>query len=245
MALTGLSLRGELSAPEVGDSTASATIARYKPAERRVVRSTTSPPFPVPGHWKWVRLVEITDFFVGRTPPTQNHQYWSDDQETGLAWTTISDMPRRGLVESTGRLITSPAVEESFGGRAPVPVDTLLMGFKLSLGKTAITAIETYHNEAIASFDIDDEVLKRYLLWAIPYLARFAGSNPAVRGSTLNAKSISAMWIPVPPVEEQERIVRSLRWGAELLEEIAHRGEEVRTASGQVMKLLTARTDSL
>ncbi|WP_314093878.1 N-6 DNA methylase [Microbacterium foliorum] len=245
VALTGLALRGELSVPAVDDRTIAETLAGYTPSESRIVRSTTPPPFDVPAHWKWVRLVEITDFFVGRTPPTQNHQLWSDNLDTGLPWTTITDMPRRGMVESTGRLITASAVDESFGGRAPVPVDTLLMGFKLSLGKTAITAIETFHNEAIASFQIEDDVLKRYLLWAIPYLARFAGSNPAVRGSTLNAKSVGAMWVPVPPAEEQERIVRSLRWGVEVIEDIAYRGEEVRGASGHVMKLLTARTDSL
>ncbi len=116
------------------------------------------------------------------------------------------------------------------------------MAFKLSLGKTAITARDAYHNEAIASLSVEDEVLKRYLLWALPHLVHYAGSNPAVRGSTLNNKSISAMWVPIPPRQEQERIVTNLRWAVELLEELAYRSEEVRESSGRLMKLLVARS---
>lgn len=241
VAMTGFALQGDLSASEPDDEAITATLKRYTPAQRRGVPAFSPPPFHIPDHWEWVPFTRLTDFYVGRTPATSNHYYWGDPLNPDLPWVSISDMPRRGLVEKTTRTITERAVEESFH-RDPVPAGSLLMAFKLSLGKTAITAEDAYHNEAIASLTTDDEILKRYLLWALPHLVQYAGSNPAVRGSTLNSKSISAMWVPVPPTEEQERIVANLRWAVELIEELAYRSEEVRGASGRVLKLLVLRS---
>lgn len=242
VAMTALALRGDLSDQHEGDSTAEETLALYGGSSRGKLLPAAPPPFAVPAHWKWVLLSDVSDFFVGRTPSTQNHNFWADSRRPEIPWISISDMPRRGIVETTARTITPGAVEDAFNGRRPVLKGSLLMAFKLSLGKTAINAMDAHHNEAIASFDLEDEVLKRYLLWAMPHLVEYAGSNPAVRGSTLNAKTITAMWIPVPPREEQERIVTNLRWAVETIEDLAYRSEQVREASGRVMKLLIARS---
>lgn len=244
VAMTGFALQGDLSERQPGDESVEETMERYVPSARKGVTSSNPPPFSIPSHWAWVPLSRLTEFYVGRTPSTQNYHYWADARSPAISWVSISDMPRRGLVEATARTITTRAVDEVFK-REPVPPGSLLMAFKLSLGKTAITTSHAYHNEAIASLGLEDEVLKWYLMWALPHLVQYAGSNPAVRGSTLNNKSISAMWVPVPPTQEQERIVTNLRWAVEVLEEAAYRAEEVRGASGRVLKLLIARSRPL
>lgn len=241
VALTGFALRGELSEPLAGDSSVENTLDGYAPADRIPVIPYTPPPFQVPAHWSWVQLSAITDWFIGRTPSTQNHRYWADPLAPEVPWASISDMPRRGVVEATKKTITELAVVESYAGREPVAAGSLLMAFKLSVGKTAITTIDSYHNEAIASLAVSDEVLKRYLLWTLPCVSKHAGANPAVRGKTLNAKSINAMWVPIPPREEQERVVTNLRWIVGVVEELAYRTEEVRDSAGRLMKLLVAR----
>ncbi|MEF3120070.1 N-6 DNA methylase [Kocuria flava] len=244
VAMTGFALQGDLSERLANDEPIEETLSRYVPAERKEIPPFNPPPFNIPKHWSWVPLTRITDFHVGRTPSTSNHYYWADPLNPEIDWVSISDMPRRGLVDATLRTVTPKTVDEVFK-RRPVPAGSLLMAFKLSLGKTCITAKEAYHNEAIASMSTQDEVLKRYLLWALPHLTQYAGSNPAVRGSTLNSKSISAMWIPVPPAQEQERIVTNLRWAVELIEDLAYRSEEVRESSRRLMKLLVARSRPL
>lgn len=242
VAMTGFALRGELSTAEPGDSTVEDTLAQYAASSRTKLSPRAQPPFEIPTHWKWVQLNDVCDFTVGRTPSTHNHYYWADPLAPQVPWVAISDMPRRGIVGQTARTITDLAVREAFGGKHPVRAGSLLMAFKLSLGKTAITSVEGFHNEAIASLDVQGEVLKRYLLWALPHLVQYAGSNPAVRGSTLNAKTINAMWIPLPPIEEQERVVTNLRWAVETIEELTYRTEQLRDASGRLTKLLVSRS---
>lgn len=239
--MTGLALRGELSRRLAGDPSVEETLAGYTHSARRPDAPLAPPPFPIPEHWKWVQLNEISDFVIGRTPSTGNSRYWAPESAPQIPWVSISDMPRRGFVGSTAKTITDVAVQEAFAGRAPVPPGTLLMSFKLSLGKTAIANVACYHNEAVASMALSDERLKSYLVWAFPLLAQYAGSNPAVRGSTLNTRSINAMWVPIPPSAEQERLVATLRWTVDRIEDLAHRSETAREASGDLMKVLLSR----
>lgn len=236
-ALTGLALRGDLSEPLTGDESVADTIARYMPSQRRQIESRVPQPFDIPQHWRWCSLAEISEFVVGRTPSTHNHKYWIDNSRAeGHPWVAISDMPRRGSVVETKKRITDLAVTEVFHGQS-IPAGSLLMAFKLSLGKTAIAGLDCYHNEAIASFGIRNATLREFLLWSLPALAKVAASNPAVRGSTLNSKSVSAMWVPIPPEQEQVRILESLKWITTTLEEVADQGEEARAAADRVLKL--------
>ncbi len=110
--------------------------------------------------------------------------------------------------------------------------------FKLSVGKTAVLDIDAFHNEAIASFQAEDDVLRAYLMWALPALVTHASVNPAIMGSTLNSKSIAALWVPIPPAQEQGRIVGALEWCAGLLDTIADASESVGRESGVALKLL-------
>lgn len=241
-AATELALQGELTASARGDESVNDTIARFSPSGRPLPKgSSDDHPFPVPKHWKWVRLGDISDFRIGRTPSTRNHNFWTTtDDEKGIFWISISDMDRRSRVTATKRCITALAAEEAFGA-PPVMVGALLVAFKLSIGKTAISGVEGYHNEAIASFEIRDEVLRDYLLWAIPALATHGASNPAVRGATLNSKSIAALWIPIPPRQEQARLTSALSSVAAQIDEVAAVAGVKREAADRVLKLVARR----
>ena len=238
-ALTDLALRGELSNPEPGDEDVETTIARYIPSERKLKDFLhVKRPFEVPEHWAWRRLAELGEFAIGRTPSTRDSRYWvpSPTSGDGHAWVAIGDMPRRGLVETTKRRI-SDLGREVFKGD-PLPAGSLLVAFKLSVGKTALLGIDAFHNEAIASFQVHDEALRRYLMWALPAVVTHAAVNPAIMGSTLNSKSIAALWVPIPPAQEQVRIVAALDWCAVLLDSISDASEAVRRESDIALKLL-------
>jgi type I restriction enzyme M protein len=240
-ALTDLALRGELSCPEAGDELVATTLSRYEASTRRVrLALRVEPPFAVPARWSWARLSEVTDFKIGRTPSTQEERYWIPGASNqGIPWVAIGDMPRRGLVTETDRHVTEAAVAEVFKSE-PTKSGSLLVAFKLSVGKTAMLGVDAYHNEAIASIMATDEALRRYLVWAVPALVTHSATNPAVRGATLNSRSIAELWIPIPPREEQVRIVESLTWASDLLETVADSTEAMRDESDVVVKLLSA-----
>ena len=132
-------------------------------------------------------------------------------------------MTNYGRIKTTKEQISEEAANSLM--RESSPINTLLMSFKLTVGRTAILDIEAYHNEAIVSIYpyIDKEfILRNYLFYTLPILANIGDSKDAIKGKTLNSKSLNNLLIPLPPVNEQQRIVNKLE---ELIPHIEHYGK--------------------
>ena len=87
------------------------------------------------------------------------------------------------------------------------------MSFKLTIGKVCVLGIYALHNEAIVSIRpyLDQNMqIRNYLLKILPFISQYGDSKNAIKGSTLNATSLNNLPIPLPPVEEQQRIVERL-----------------------------------
>ena len=161
-----------------------------------------------------VRVSDVFDLQMGKTPSRKEPAYWNNGD---YEWVSIKDLGTCGkYVGSTRETISELGRKES--GIKPVPASTLIMSFKLSLGKTAITTRETYTNEAIMAF-----VDKGRYPFSLDYMWHqfrskdwTAGTNAAVMGKTLNKKTLGAATIAVPPIEEQISIARRLDYLQEL-----------------------------
>jgi len=165
-------------------------------------------PYALPQGWEWVKLGTLASYKYGKTPPSKNPIYWMSE-DGGFPWISISDLPIRGYVAETAKAVSPEAVSSVFKYE-PIPAGSLLMSFKLSIGKTAITKIDAYHNEAIISFIGLGQGLKFWLFWVLYPVANSGKSKKAIKGSTLNSESIGDLLIPLPPSEEQHRIVAKI-----------------------------------
>src|SRR5699024_10980136 len=87
-------------------------------------------PFDIPDTWKWTKFSEIVNLNLGKTPPRSQEKYWDE----GYPWVSIADMVDGGYTLKTKEQISELALEERFGQKM-VPKDTLLMSFKLTIGK--------------------------------------------------------------------------------------------------------------
>ncbi len=158
-------------------------------------------PFDIPEDWSWKTLGEISSLSLGKTPDSKNAAYWNGD----IDWVSISDM-QNGIVADTSRKITEKAVIDKMG--VPTPAGTLIMSFKLSIGKVAILSKAMYHNEAIAAINVNESIVTNQWLYTIlPLMVTFGASSNAVKGSTLNKKSMQALQIPVPALDVQIELV--------------------------------------
>lgn len=152
--------------------------------------------------WTVATLGEIAELVVGRTPPRKEQQYWTDGLERPFC--TIADMdaldvrPRR---EGVTRL----AEEEGKARR--VPAGSLLMSFKLTIGRVGFAAVDLFPNEAIVWIQPDDEIVPEYLALWLGHQDLTAGSGRAVKGATLNAASLRAIPVAWPSLAHQRRIV--------------------------------------
>lgn len=161
-----------------------------------------------------VKLGEVFDLQMGKTPARNNPDYWNGDN----AWVSISDLGNaEKYIDRTKEKITDKGVKES--GIKIVPKGTVIMSFKLSIGKTAITAGDMYTNEAIMAF-LDKKVCEMdtdYLYHLFSGFDWSAGTNKAVMGLTLNKATLSKKEIPLPPITEQRKIAAVLDKVCELI----------------------------
>ena len=165
-------------------------------------------PFEIPKNWRWVRFGQIVKLNMGKTPPRDDSRYWLNAKRN---WVSISDMTNYGRIKTTKEQISEEAANSLM--RKSSPINTLLMSFKLTVGRTAILDIEAYHNEAIVSIYpyIDKKfMLRNYLFYTLPILANIGDFKDAIKGKTLNSKSLNNLLIPLPPLNEQLRIVESI-----------------------------------
>ena len=166
-------------------------------------------PFDLPYNWCWCRFSNIVSMTIGKTPARGEQTYWINGKYN---WVSISDMVDGGSISTTKEKVSDLAVKEVFS--APISEKgSLLMSFKLSIGKTSILDIDAYHNEAIITISpiIDKEyAMRNYLFKVLPLIANLGESKDAIKGKTLNSKSLSILLIPLPPLQEQQRIIEQM-----------------------------------
>ncbi len=204
-----LAVRGRLVPQDPANEPASVLIDRIEASGAvescRVLKPIESAGLPeIPATWQWIRLREIVNLNVGKTPSTKNSQYWTDDG--GVPWVSIGDMEHYGSVTSTTKHISAKAQEEVFRAD-PLPRGTLLMSFKLTIGKVARLDCDAFHNEAIVSVFPGESEMKEYLFRTLPIFAALGKTKAAIKGNTLNKTSLANIPVAVPPLAEQHRIV--------------------------------------
>lgn len=161
--------------------------------------------------WPTKPLGDLCDVRIGRTPPRDKPQFWGGN----AVWITIRDL-NGGDVTASREMLSDAAVRECMP--EPVPAGTLLFSFKLSIGKMAVTGCPLYTNEAIAALPIRKpaELSRAFLRYALLRESHEGTANTAVLGKVLNKEKVQQLSIPVPPMQEQECIVRLLDEADEL-----------------------------
>ncbi len=118
-------------------------------------------------------------------------------------------MQPHGLITSTAERISQEAVSEIFRGRIS-KAGTLLMSFKLTIGRVATLGTDACHNEAIISIYPKPGVNQKYLEYFLAQVDYTDYQDRAVKGHTLNQEKIDRIEITLPPKPEQEKIAAVL-----------------------------------
>ena len=146
------------------------------------------------------RADKYFDISIGKTPPRKELQWFSTNPKD-VSWVSISDMGTCGLyISESSEQLTREAVDRH--NVKIVPDNTILLSFKLTVGRIAITNGEMSTNEAIAHFKTDKKEINEYLYC---YLKCFnyqtMGSTSSI-ATAVNSKIIKNMPFVVPTDEE-------------------------------------------
>ena len=160
-------------------------------------------PFAIPEKWKWLTIGEIIEKIIGGgTPSKACEEYWNGD----IPWASVKDL-KGDVLSITKDRITQSGFHNSSSNL--IPKGTLIICVRMGLGKISINSIDVAINQDLKAIHVKDYLIdQKYFLYFYKSLS-IKGSGSTVRGIT--TKDLLEMLIPMPPLEEQHRIVEKIK----------------------------------
>lgn len=164
----------------------------------------------IPEGWTKNTLGDIANIKIGGTPPRNQLVYWDTDKSTNNLWVSIKDLEQK-YVSDTTEYITDLGIANSNAKR--IESGTILLSFKLTIGKVAIACRRLYTNEAIAALEIKDnnETNNKFLFYGLQFWDLLLEVDQAIKGATLNKEKLNRIEFFLPKqVAEQSKIAEIL-----------------------------------
>ena len=176
------------------------------------------------GTWSSAKAEDLFDISIGKTPPRKESQ-WFSENDNDIVWVSIADMGQSGCFISNSSEYLTPDAVSKFNVKR-VPAGAILLSFKLTVGRVAITGCELTTNEAIAHFRMEDSTIREYLYF---YLKHFnyqtMGSTSSI-ATAVNSKMVKAMCIDIPARETLENFHSTV---FPMFEQIKQNQQEIQT----------------
>ena len=165
-------------------------------------------PFEIPESWEWVRLTTLGEIVGGGTPKTNIPEYWD---KGNIPWLTPADMKfvTGKYVDKGERCITEEGLKGSSAHM--MPAGTIVYSSRAPIGYIAIASTELCTNQGFKSLVpvltcIDDYVYYCLIAFTPEIQSRASGTTFKEISGTEFGKTL----IPLPPLAEQQRIVKRI-----------------------------------
>ena len=111
--------------------------------------------------WESYYLEDLAHIYIGRTPPRKESQ-WFSTSNSDVKWISIKDLGDKGIFTfRTSEYLSNEAIETF---NIPIiPKDTVMLSFKMTVGRVGISSEDMTSNEAIAQFQIKKLISKEFL----------------------------------------------------------------------------------
>lgn len=161
-------------------------------------------PFSIPEHWTWMRLREFAKISAGGTPNRSEPKYWNGN----IPWIKIGNMTSK-YVADVDEYITEEGLNNS--SAKWVKKGTILYSIFASIGTVGILDIDATTNQAIAAVEVDQSMNKDYMYYVLVALKNvLLRQGHGMAQMNINQEILKDTPIPIPPIEEQQRIAEKL-----------------------------------
>ena len=169
-------------------------------------------PFDIPDSWEWVRISSIAALVTKGTTPRGGNVAYSDNGIGFLRAENVAGLDRLDLSKLNH---IDEATHTGFLKRSILEADDVLITIAGTLGRTAIVKEENLPlnaNQAVAIIRLADShsVDLRYLVYALNAPAiqdKLTAQKKITAIPNLTLEIISDCLVPIPPLNEQKRIV--------------------------------------
>ena len=163
----------------------------------------------IPKGWRVCRADEVFEINIGKTPPRKESEWFTESKEDNV-WVSIADMGSSGVfISDSSEYLTDEAIKRF--NVLMVEKDSVLLSFKLTVGRVAIADTRLTTNEAIARFILPDKCYREFLyLYLKQYKYENLGSTSSI-ATAVNSKTIKGMKLIVPPTDTIESFSNNTR----------------------------------
>ncbi|ELZ2665514.1 restriction endonuclease subunit S [Campylobacter upsaliensis] len=190
-------------------------------------------PFEIPNTWAWVKLGDICEIVSGGTPSRDKIEYWHNGT---IPWVKIADV-KNNVVNQTQEFITELGLENS--SAKIFTKGTLLYTIFATLGETAILNIDAATNQAIAALIEAYDYDTKFLMYCLMSMKDYVNSlGRGVAQNNINQTMLKNFTIPLPPLKEQQEIVKKLDLLVTLANDFAITKENLKRIEKRIEKSL-------
>lgn len=166
-------------------------------------------PPPLKGKVKWLTMSEVFEIKNGYTPSKAKPEYWTNGT---IPWFRMEDIRTNGrILEDSIRHITSKAVK---GGRL-FPANSIILATTATIGEHALIMIDSLANQQFTNLAIRKSLINeldmKFFFYYMFIVDEWCKSNTNTSGfESVDMVKFKKLQIPIPPMEEQQRIVAIL-----------------------------------
>ena len=164
-------------------------------------------PYKIPDSWVWTRLGEVNEVITGNTPSKNEESFWENKD---ISFIKPDDLSQGRQLVYSREYIDKRAIKKV----RMLPKNTTLICCIGSIGKVAYSEIESCSNQQINSLVAKENCVyplyNYYLVNSIFFQSQMLENSSATTISILNKSSTEKLFFPLPPLEEQQEIVRIL-----------------------------------
>ncbi|WP_135606811.1 restriction endonuclease subunit S [Methanococcoides sp. NM1] len=213
-----MAVQGKLVVQDPDDEPAEVLLERIKAEKERLVKEkkikkqeelplldNEDVPYEIPKNWNWTYLGQIGQIVGGGTPKTNNPDYFSENE---ISWLTPADLYslKKKYIGKGKRDITEIGLKNS--STQLMPTGTVLFSSRAPIGYVAIASNDLATNQGFKSCVPFIMEMNEYIYYFLKSAVKEIENNAS--GTTfkeVSGKIVSQIKFPLPPLEEQKRIV--------------------------------------
>ena len=160
----------------------------------------------LPKNWRLIKLSDLCEVKIGGTPRREVNRYWINGT---YPWVSVAEL-NGNIIIDTREKITDDGVK--YSNVKLIPKSTVLLSFKLSVGKVGISGVDLYTNEAIAALiPLNKNVYSKFLYYFVPTIAKQGATKGSLGQGNLNSKRVKDLMIPIPFKNNQPDLDEQIR----------------------------------